>query len=80
MPFDFTGKSSYVTAFEITRLSCMCSLKRMWQKGSDMHKSLSQAQRSKYRLHLTEYIYNFMLIYDKEIFLRIIAGVFEILL
>lgn len=45
-----------------------------------MHKSLSRAQCSVYRLHLTEHIYRFMLIYRKEIFQISIAGVFEIFL
>lgn len=43
-----------------------------------MHKSLSRAKCSTYRLHLTGHICHFMLIYGKEIFPRSVAVVFEI--
>lgn len=82
MAFNFTGKSKLYHSFWDNQVILHMQLKTHMAEGHMTYISHCPEPSAvhKYCLHSTEHIYNFMLMYGKEIFQNSLAGVFEIFL
>lgn len=82
MALNFTGKSKLYHSFWDNQVILHMQLKTHVAEGYETCISHCPEPSAVHTYHSrsTEHIYNFMLMYDKEIFQKSLAGVFEILL